>query len=215
MEKNNQTPESGSVNYDLKSEAVEKLLDAENGEAPSYSEEELNKYRSGNKFKIPNPVKIIFIKAWFAGAVCFFFLWGLGTYVTSLLDMLFILAVVLGVVTDLMVNSIIRFIEVYPGENDDWMLFGKKGMMSFFLNIVYSGVIIYCVYSLYNIINYAVMQITGNTDTVPLGVEPVLFGLFCMAFDMLFIGLKRVAKSILGDAKAAASSGQKQNDSST
>lgn len=213
MDNENNIPETGSVNYDLKSEAVEKLLDAETGEAPVYSQEELDKYRSGKKFKIPNPVKILFIKAWFAGAVCFFFLWGLGTYVSSLLDMLFILSVVLGVVTDLLVNNIIRFIEVYPGENDDWMLFGKKGMASFFLNIVYSGLIIYCVYSLYNIINYSVIQITGNSDTVPLGVEPVLFGLFCMGFDMLFIAFKRLGKRILSDAKDAAR-GQKQNDSS-
>ena len=204
MENKKENLENASTNYDLKSDAVEKLLDAEKGEAPEYSKEELEKYRSGKKFRIPDPVKILFLKAWFAGAVCFFFLWGLGTYISSLIDMLFILAVVLGMVTDLMVNNVIRFIEKFPGEHEEWMMFPKKGMGSFVLNILYSGLIIYCVYMLYNLINYGIIGITGDADTVPLGVEPLLFGVFCMGFDMLFIGIKRLAKSILQDAREAA-----------
>ena len=37
-----------------------------------------------------------------------------------------------------------------------------------------------------------------------LGVEPILYGLFCMGFDMLLIGIKRLCAAILRDAKAAA-----------
>jgi len=39
---------------------------------------------------------------------------------------------------------------------------------------------------------------------VLLGVEPVLFGVFCMGFDMLFILIKRTAGTIFADAKAKA-----------
>lgn len=190
-------------NFDLKSEAVEKLVGSETGEVPEYSQEELSRYRNRKGKGIPNTVKILFIKAWFGGAVCFFILWGLGTYLSSMIDMLFILGVTLGMVTDLLANGIIRFIEKTEGENDGWMMFPKKGTISFFLNIIYSMVIVVCVYFLYNLINYAITGITGNLDSVPLGVEPILFGVFCMGFDMLFIGIKHLIGRIISDAKSA------------
>ena len=191
-------------NYELKSEAVDKLLKAEKGEVPEFSEEELEKYRSKGRLKLPEIWKVVLLKAWFAGAVCYFILWGLGMYIYSLIDMLFILGVVLGMVTDLMTNNVIRFIEKNNGENDKWLMFPKKGMASFFLNMVYAMVVILCVYVLYGSINRIAVMIIGNADTVPLGVEPVLFGIFCMGFDILFIGCKHLLKRIIADAKASA-----------
>lgn len=193
-----------SANYNLKSDAVERLVEAQSGEAEEYSQEELEKYTSQKRFRIPTAVKMVFIKAWFAGAVCFFILWGLGTYVSGMLDMLFILAVAMGLVTDLLVNNIIRFLAKTTGENDKWMLFPKKGMASFLLNLVFSAVIIFCVYMTYNLVNYAIISVTGAQDTIPIGVEPVLFGILCMGYDMLLIGIKRLLQSIFRDAKAAA-----------
>ena len=191
-------------NYELKSDAVEKLLKAEAGDVPEFSQEELNKYRKKSRIKLSETMKVLLLKAWFAGAVCYFILWGLGMYVYSLIDMLFILGVVLGMVTDLMTNNVIRFIEKNHGENDKWLMFPKKGMASFFLNMVYAMVLIFCVYSLYGIINNIAVMIIGNADKVPLGVEPVLFGVFCMGFDVLFTGCKNFLKQIIADAKASA-----------
>ncbi len=188
-------------NYELKSEAVEKLLKAEAGDVPEFSEEELKKYRSRNRIKISATAKVLLLKAWFAGAVCYFILWGLGMYIYSLIDMLFILGIVLGMVTDLLTNNVIRFVETTPGENDKWLMFPKKGMVSFFLNMVYALVLIICVYVLYGMINQIAVTIIGNADTVPLGVEPVLFGIFCMGFDVLFIGCKNLLKRIIADAR--------------
>ena len=195
MEKNSEK------NYNLKSEAVDELVDAQAGEAPEYSEEELAKYRSGGKFRIPEAVKVLFLKAWFAGAVCYFILWGLGTYIYSLIDMLFVLGIALGIVTDLLTNNVIRFIEKTPGANNKWLLFSSKGMASFFGNIVYAMVLLICVYSLYTGINGIYAAVSGNTEVVLLGVEPVLFGVFCMGFDMLFLLIKRTFVSIITDAK--------------
>ena len=189
-------------NYKLNSEAVEALAGADSSPAPEYSKEELERYKGKKKFKIPAPVKILFLKAWFAGAVCFFFLWGLG--LTNLLDTLFVLGVAIGLVTDLLVNNVIRFLEAFPGEHEEWMLFPKKGMVSFFLNLIYGFVIAFCVYLLYSLINFAIMSLTGNTETLPLGVEPVLFGIFCMGIDMLFVGIKRLIVNIIEDAQYAA-----------
>lgn len=203
MEKNKKKSEN--KNYDLKSNAVDRLVNADSGAVPSFSKDELEKYQSRKGFRIPETVKILFIKAWFAGAVCYFILWGLGIYLASMLDMLFVLGTVLGIVTDLLVNSVIRFIEKTPGQNNRWMMIPQKGVAGFFLNILYSFVVLICVYMLYNLINYAIISITGAADTVPLGVEPILFGIFCTGFDMLFIGCKRLLGSVIKDAKAAAS----------
>lgn len=201
MENRNNTENDIKKNYNLKSDAVEDLV---NDETPEYSQEELEKYRSKKGLRLPEPVKVLAIKAWFAGAVCFFFLWGLGTYIGSMLDMLFILGVALGIVTDLLTNSVIRFIETTPGANDKYMMYPKKKTMYLFLNILHAMVIIVCVYLLYSGINYTITAISGNPDTVPLGVEPILFGVFCTAVDAAFIAVKRTVFSIFRDAKKAA-----------
>ena len=190
-------------NYELKSDAVDKLLKAEKGEVPEFSQEELKKYRSKGGIKLPQPLKVILLKAWFAGAVCYFILWGLGMYIYSLIDMLFIMGIVLGMVTDLLTNNVIRFIEATPGENNKWLMFpNQKGMVSFFLNLVYALVLVACVYFLYSGINLMIVAIIGNADTVPLGVEPILYGVFSMGFDLLFVGCKNLLKQIISDAQA-------------
>lgn len=188
-------------NYELKSDAVEKLLKAEAGDVPEFSEEELKKYRSKGGIKISNTAKVLLLKAWFAGAVCYFILWGLGMYIYSLIDMLFIMGIVLGMATDLLTNNVIRFIETTPGENDKWLMFPRKGMVSFFLNLVYALVLVFCVYLLYSGINLILVQIIGNADTVPLGVEPVLYGVFTMGFDVLLLGCKHLFGQIMADAR--------------
>lgn len=57
-------------NYELKSEAVDKLLKAEKGEVPEFSQEELKRYRSKSGLKLPETLKVVLLKTWFAGAVC-------------------------------------------------------------------------------------------------------------------------------------------------
>ena len=76
-----QNQKENQTNYSLNTDAVETLASASAETAPDYSKEELNKYRSRGRFPLPNWLKMIAIKAWFAGAVCFFILWGLGTYI--------------------------------------------------------------------------------------------------------------------------------------
>lgn len=208
MKQENKENKTVPDNYDLKHEAMDALT-ARNGEqTPDYSEEELKKYRSKSALHIPLWLKMLFIKFWFYGAVCFFFLWGLGTYISSMLDMLFVTGVALGMVMDLLMNNALRFVEPNPGDSDRWIMIRPKGVRSFVLNIVYACVILGCVFLFYNLINYAIITVTGAEDTIPIGVEPLLFGCVCLGFDMLFIGIKRLIVGILRDAKAAARSGQ-------
>ena len=189
--------------YKLNTKAVEDLAGANSENSPKVSPEELQKYRSKSGISLPMWLKAVVLKAWFAGAVCFFIFWGLGLYLQNMLDMLLVFGIALGMVTDLLVNSIFRFSATVPGEKDGWMMFPKRGMAAFFLNLLYAFVLLICVYSLYQGINTVLTSISGQPDSVPLGVEPILFGLFYMGFDLLFVGMKHTALRIIHDARAS------------
>lgn len=192
---------SAAEYYKLNTKAVDDLVTATKENSPIVPKEELRKYKATKK-SIPNWLKVVFIKFWFSGAVCFFFLWGLGYYIHDQLDLLFVNGIALGVVTDLLTNNVLRFIEETPGANSPWMMFPKKRFISFFLNILYAFVILFCEFLLYNEINLAIVTATGATDTVPLGVEPILFGIFYLVIDLIFLGVKQVFVRIIEDAKA-------------
>ena len=196
-------------NYELKSDAVDALVNADTEEVPQYSKEELGKYRTHRSIELPELVKVLILKTWFPGAVCYFILWGLGAYVSSNLDMLFIVGVVLGMVTDLLTNNILRFMEKTPGDNNRWMLVTHKGMVGFGLNLLCSMVIVLCVFFLYEYVNRLAALVTGDPTRVFLAVEPFFYGVFCMGFDMLFLGIKHLLAAIFRGAKASARGGKK------
>ena len=181
---------------------MDRLVNAKNKDYSKSEKDPGKKYRSrGFLDKIPDPVKAIFIKFWFNGAVCFFIFWGLGMYLWDPLDMSVVLAVVLGMVNDLLVNNTFHFFEITPGSNNKWMMFPKKKFWTFFANIAYSFVVLLFVIWSYNIINIIRLQIMGENAQGVFGVEPILFGIFYVAFDMLFIGMKNLAIRIVSDAK--------------
>ena len=194
--------------YKLKTKAVEDLVTADESNSPEVSEEELRYYRSGPKFKIADWAKLLFIKAWFPGAVCFFFMWGLGGMMADQLDLMFVTGIALGVVTEMLTNNVLRFMEKTPGGNDRWMMFPQKKYITFPLNILYAFVLLFLVYTIYNAINLTIITITGATDTVPLGVGPILFGVFCMGFDMILIQGKHLIMDIIRDAKKSIRTGR-------
>ena len=206
MEQDEKKSKSTADYYKLKKKAVEDLVSADVSNSPKVSKEEIAKYsgRPVKRFAIPEWVKILLVKFWFYAAVCFFFVWGLGGYIGSLLDQLFVIGIAIGLVTDLLVNHSLRFMAVTEGSNDKWMLFPKKSYASFLFNILYGFVITFFVYTLYNMVNYACMQLTGNKDTLFLTVEPIIFGLFCLGVDMMFLGMKKLFLRILDDAKKTA-----------
>ena len=187
--------------YKLKTKAVQDLVEADESNSPEVSEEELNKYRSGPKIKVADWVKILLLKWWFAGAVCFFFIWGLSGYMSNMLDTLFVPGFAMGVVTDLLTNNALRFFEPTPGANDRYIMVTKRGYVSFFLNILYAFIVLFFVYCIYAVINYTLTRISGNTDTIPLGVEPILFGLFYLAVDQLLIKCKLTIVDIFRKAR--------------
>lgn len=187
--------------YRLNTKAVDDLVSADASNSPKVSREELNRYRSGPKITLAHWVKVILLKWWFAGACCFFFYWGLAVAVPSQENLLLILGAGLGFVMDLLENSILRYYAKTPGANDRWMMVPAKGFKSLPLNILYGYLLLAMTVLSYNGINAVILAISGAKDTVPVGVEPILFGLLVTGWDLLFITLKRTLKSILADAK--------------
>ena len=160
--------------YRLKTKAVEDLITADESNSPPVSQAELNKYRGRVRKKLPQWLKVSLVKAWFYGSVCFFFLWGLGGYMADALDLFFVTAIALGMVTDLLINTLLKHFAETDGANDRWMMIPRRGVAGFFMNIAYAFVVLGLVDLVYNLINIAILSVTRQTDTVPLGVGPIL-----------------------------------------
>ena len=198
-----ETPKSAADYYKLNLKAVDDLVTADRDNSPKVSEAELRKYRSGPKIRLSESLKALLIKFWFNGATCFFFLWGLGAYLHSWLDQMVVLALALGAVTDLLTNNVFRFYARTPGTNDRWMMFPQRAFYTMPLNLLYAGLLLFLVMTTYNVVNAAIIGITGAKDTLPLGVGPILFGVFTTAWDILLIRIKHTAQSVLSDARRA------------
>ena len=190
--------------YSLNTKAVEDLVSADVTNSPKVSEAELRRYRSGPKIRLADWMKAVLLKWWFAGAVCFFFLWGLGTVVPNRETQLIIVGLALGAVTDLFTNNIFRFYARTLGENDRWMMFPRNSFSTLPLNIVYGYVILFLVVLTYNAVNAFLIAATGVQDKIPLGVGPILFGLLCTGWDLLLLAAKRMLMRIVRDAKRRA-----------
>jgi len=201
--------------YDLKIDKVDELVSALKGETDEETAEpvptdiaeitgeevkskhgksaEFNPYKNDFLSKIPVWLKALFIKFWFAGCVCYFVLMGLGVYITDELDKLVLAGAVLGLITDLMVNPIFRFLETDRKEYNDYMMFPFpfKAFWTFITNILYYIVVALIVLGMYTGINMLVNAISGVPDHyVSVGVEPLLYGVFCVIADMALIGIK-------------------------
>jgi hypothetical protein len=187
--------------YKLNTKAVDDLAFADEENSPEVSKEELRKYRSGSKLRLPDWLKAILIKMWFAGSVCFFIFWGLSSYVGAQLDLIVVFAVALGIVTDILTNNVLRN---FSNDNIDpgrFMMFPRKSYWTFIFNILYAGVVLACTAALYGGINLILAAAVGEEGGMVLGVGPILFGVFYTAIDMLFITIRRTFTLIFKDAK--------------
>lgn len=204
--------------YDLKTKEVDDLVSALKGETdaqqsepvttnieeitgekinakPGSKKAEFDPYKTDKLAKIPVWVKALFIKFWFAGAVCFFVNMGLGTVISDPLDLLAIDGVVLGILTDVLVNPIFRFLESSEKEYNNYMMFPfpLKKFWTLFTNIVYYVAIMLGVLGLYYVMN--------EFGGMGVYVEPLLFGVFAVIIDMAFIGIKDLIVYLVKRAK--------------
>lgn len=192
--------------YKLNTKAVDDLVNATAENSPPVPRAELKKYHAQKKLSLPDWIKAALIKAWLAGVVCYFILWGLGQYLQNQWDMLAVAGIALGVVTDLITNNVLRFIANPAGAYDAFLMFPKKAFWTLPLNLVYAFLLLFLVVMTYNGVN---VLLSGPEGEAALGVEPILFGLFFMGWDMLFLGVKRLLRRVVDDAKKSVSSARR------
>lgn len=156
---------------------------------PGTRKAEFDPYKIDKLSRIPTWVKAFFIKFWFAGAVCYFVNMGLASYVTAPLDLMLIDGVLLGILTDCMVNPIFRMLESDEKEFNNFMMFPFpfKKYWTFLTNLIYYvGVFLVVMYA-YTGLNELARLINKNWF---IAVEPLLFGVIALIADMAFIGIK-------------------------
>lgn len=205
VKNNKQLERKEASYYQLHTGAVEDLVTANKENTPRYSEAELNKYRSSRtKWKFPQWLKVLLIKTWFYGAVCFFVFWGLGLYLADQLDLSFVAAIIMGMVTDLLINHFLRFTEKLPGGSQRWIMVTRGGAGGFFLNLLYGFLLIFLVITFYQAVNTVIVTLYGGSENAPLlHVEPIVFGLASTGADMLCVSCRNLLKKIVADAKKA------------
>ncbi len=195
---------SASDYYKLNTRAVEDLATADESNSPQVSKTELERYGGRKKGGIPNWLKVCFTKFWFAGAVEFFMMMGLvGSFPAIALpeNQILIVGIVMGMVTDLLTNNVLRFMAVPDGANDPWMMFAKKRFWTFFGNILYAMLLILIVNLLYALTDTIINLFYGGPETVSLMVEPLLFGLFYMLSDLALVGAKNLILKLVSSRK--------------
>lgn len=216
--KKNQHKEAPIENYyDLKTKEMDELVAALKGETPEDAEPlttniaeitgeepkaepgtkkaEFDPYKVDKFSRIPVWIKAFFIKFWFAGLVCYFVNMGLGTYISDSLDLLVLDGIVLGILVDVMVNPIFRFMESSDKEYNAYMMFPFpiKAFWTFFTNIAYYLVVFLGVNGIYYLLN--------GVWNLNIYLEPLLFGVFALIIDMAFIGIKDLIVFLIKRAK--------------
>lgn len=195
---------SAAEYYKLNTRAVEDLASADDSNSPQVTREELERYGGRKKSGIPNWIKVCFVKFWFAGAVEFFMITGLVAGFPAIAlpeNQILIVGIVMGMVTDLLTNNILRFMAMPDGANDPWMMFAKRRYMTFFFNIIYAMLLMFIVVVLYALTNLVLNALFGGAEPINLMVEPLLFGLFYMLSDLALVGIKNLVVQLVSSRK--------------
>ncbi len=199
--KQKQAPDKSAAEYyQLKSSAVDELINANVTNTPEIDPKELKKYRSRQVKYFPDGLKFFLIKWWFAGVICWFFMIGLGNYGIATLDMMLIMGVVTGLVWDLPVNILIRTKAEKP-DFGRYMMFPKTGVVATVQNVFYGLVLVYLTAQTYAAVAMGLKAL--GSDTI-LSVGPLFYGLFTAFWDWILLKFKKLGSSILADAKKKA-----------
>ena len=202
--KNGREPDKTAAEYyELKTGAVDELINANVTNTPQFSPKELRKFRRKSIFNLPEGLKYFLLKWWFAGVVCWFFMIGMGSVIDAL-DMIVIMGIVTGLLWDLPVNAFIR-LKAEKREFGRWMMFPQTGIVAGILNAVYGVVLILLTAMTYTAVNTAL-----RGSGVMLGVGPIMFGIFTAGWDWILLQVKKLGGGMLADAKKSATGGSKK-----
>lgn len=193
--------------YDLKTKAIDDLVSANEENSPPVSAAEMKQYRSGPKLRMADWVKVLLLKLWTGGMICYFFIWGLSTFTMNQWDHLAVLGIALGLVTNLITNNILRFIASRRGIYDRWMMFPGKQLYWLPMDILYATLLVVCVVMTYNGLN--LLLTVPDSAAVAIGVEPIGFGVIVTAWDLVFLGVKRLFLGMVADARRKVDTGHR------
>lgn len=163
--------------------------EVEEGKKTKKREKEFDPYKVDKLSRVPAWLKALFIKFWFAGAVCYFIMMGTGL---KDFDGIVVTGVVLGVIVDVLVNPCFGYMQSDKREYDKYIMlpFPFKKFWTFFVNIIYYTGVLFIVNYCYLGINFICNVIAGTKLTYYVAVEPLLFGVLTTIVDMAFIGIK-------------------------
>ncbi len=184
-------PKAAAEYYELKTKAVDDLVNANVTNSPEVSQRELKKYRKRGRFSIPDQVKFFLVKWWIAGVICYF-VWLPVQTIGNWELMVFGTGLATGVLMHVIANAYIRMKTDDPKLDIQWMMFPKAGIPWMIANAVYGAVL-----SLFAFMTYAVIGLNH-------AVGPVLYGIFVAVWDLIFLGFKRLMLRIIEDAKKKA-----------
>jgi hypothetical protein len=184
--------------YDLKTAAVDDLVESLKEEPNEEQKKNEPKppqdpYKIDRLAKIPTWIKALFIKYWAAGAICYFGFIGLGIYVNNQLDLIALVGLITGAVNDLLINNAFLYFESEKKEYHKYILLPirSKRVWTLFINIPYGIITTFLVFQIYVFINHLIVSIKNlPANTITLGVEPLLYGLFFLIVDMFFVSIK-------------------------
>jgi hypothetical protein len=154
----------------------------------------VNPYKISWIDKIPYNIKTYILKFWFAGAVYYFAGWGIYSEQFDSFDETVLVGLVLGIVLDLLVNNILRFIETDKDKADIYLVSRKKKFYSIFISVFYGIILSVLIGYTYHFLNLGIINLFNKPDKIYIGGEPFGFGLLFVLYDyiiLLFINLIR------------------------
>lgn len=197
MKKQNKNETSDSKKYyDINVKAVNELAEAMN-EKPKFNEklpkDAPNPYKIDFLARIPTWIKVVFIKFWIGGAICYFGFFGLGAYVPGILDLQVLVGLITGIVNDFLVNPGFLYFESDQKEYHKYLMIPISGkrIWTLLVNIAYGIIITLIVAQIYYFINVVVVVFKDlPKDTITIPVEPIGYGIILLLVDLFFVSIK-------------------------
>jgi len=166
---------------------------------PNKKKNEFDPYSIDKFDKIPMGVKVFITKWWLAGAVCYFGSWGLGLLISDSLDQALATGIILGACIEILLNNIIRYLmpDKDKTKANKYILITSKKYLAFILNLLYGIAMGFLIAYSYNYLNIGIISLFNLDPTsVPIGTEPILYGLFFYGFDFIFLSVKHYIMNI-------------------
>jgi len=149
---------------------------------------ELNPYRIDRFDSIPICIRVNVVK-WWCYAACYYLVgFGMPQLMYSVIDTMFTLGLVMGLVSALVIAFIVRGICVKEEVYNKYLAIKNNGPIRIIQHVLYSWILVTMVTMTYQIINTAIIAVMNlETGVITLAVEPIIFGVFVVIYDILFI----------------------------